>query len=90
MDKLAKVSAHTGIKDIVIGGGVSANSGLRNAIVDYGKSRGWNTFLPELRFTTDNAAMIAVTAYFKYRAGLFSSHQVSPLPRYPIGEVIGG
>ena len=81
LDKLIKASKSTGIKDIAIAGGVSANSGLRNAIMEAGKRRGWRTFLPELKFTTDNAAMIAVAGYYRYMAGELSSLDVSPVAR---------
>lgn len=81
LDKLVKASKATGIKDIAIAGGVSANSGLRNGIVDEGRRRGWRTFLPEFRFTTDNAAMIAVSGYYRYRDGQLSSLDVSPVAR---------
>ena len=65
LNKLVRAARHYDIRDIAIAGGVSANSGLRRAIVEEGVRRGWNTFLPEFKFTTDNAAMIAVTGYFK-------------------------
>jgi N6-L-threonylcarbamoyladenine synthase len=82
LDKLVKASQQTGIKEVVIGGGVSANSGLRSAITLTGQKRGWNTYLPKLKYTTDNAAMIGMTAYFKYKEGLFTDQSVSPLARY--------
>ena len=63
MDKLVKAARQTGIRDIAIGGGVSANSGLRGRLVAEGERRGWRTFLPEFKFTTDNAAMIAVAGW---------------------------
>lgn len=81
MDKLIKAAKLTGIKDIAIGGGVSANSGLRNRIISEGKKRGWRTFLPEFKFTTDNAAMIAIAGYFHYLAGERSSMDVAPVSR---------
>ena len=81
LDKLVKASKVTGIKDIAIAGGVSANSGLRNGITDEGRRRGWRTFLPEFKFTTDNAAMIAVSGYYRYRNGRLSSLDVSPVAR---------
>ena len=62
-------------------GGVSANSGLRNGIVEQGLKRGWRTFLPEFKFTTDNAAMIAMAGYYHYQHGDFSSLDVSPVAR---------
>ena len=81
LDKLIRASKDTGIRDIAIGGGVSANSGLRNGIVETGRRRGWRTFLPEFKFTTDNAAMIAMAGYFHYHKGEFASLDVSPVAR---------
>jgi len=81
MDKLIKAAKQTSIKDITIGGGVSANSGLRNALVEEGKKRGWNTFLPEFAFTTDNAAMIAIAGYFHYLNGERTPLDVAPVSR---------
>ena len=81
LDKLIKASKQTGIKEISIGGGVSANSGLRNRIVEEGKKRGWNTYLPEFKFTTDNAAMIAIAGYFHYLAGERTPLDVAPVSR---------
>ncbi len=81
LKQLVKAAKTTGIKDIAIAGGVSANSGLRNAIVAEGKKRGWRTFIPERKFTTDNAAMIAITGLFRYREGLLSDLDVAPLAR---------
>ncbi len=81
LDKLAKASRLTGIRDIAIAGGVSANSGLRDGIVAEGKKRGWRTFLPEFKFTTDNAAMIALSGLFRYREGRLSTLDVAPVAR---------
>lgn len=81
MIKLVKAAKDLGIKDIAIAGGVSANSGLRERIVSEGEKRGWRTFIPEFRFTTDNAAMIAITGLYLYKAGEFSSIDVSPMAR---------
>ncbi|MGN1210399.1 MAG: tRNA (adenosine(37)-N6)-threonylcarbamoyltransferase complex transferase subunit TsaD [Candidatus Cryptobacteroides sp.] len=81
MDKLIKAAKQTGISQIAIGGGVSANSGLRNRIVEEGKKRGWTTFLPEFRFTTDNAAMIAIAGYFHYLNGERTPLDVAPVSR---------
>lgn len=81
IDKLVRASRDTGIRDIAIAGGVSANSGLRNGIVEEGRKRGWRTFLPEFKFTTDNAAMIAMAGYYHYQRGDFSSLDVSPVAR---------
>ena len=85
MDKLIKASKDTGIKEITIGGGVSANSGLRARIVEEGGRRGWTTHLPEFKFTTDNAAMIAITGYFHYLNGEKTSLDVTPLSRISNG-----
>ena len=81
MDKLVKAAKQTGIKEIAIGGGVSANSGLRKRIVEEGKKRGWNTYLPEFKFTTDNAAMIAIAGYYHYLAGECTPLDVAPVSR---------
>ncbi|MBE6181871.1 MAG: tRNA (adenosine(37)-N6)-threonylcarbamoyltransferase complex transferase subunit TsaD [Rikenellaceae bacterium] len=81
LDKLIRASKDTGIRDIAIAGGVSANSGLRDSIVAEGKKRGWRTFIPEFKFTTDNAAMIAMAGYYRYQQGEFSSLEVSPVAR---------
>jgi len=81
MDKLIKASRQTGIKEIAIGGGVSANSGLRERVVEEGKRRHWNTYLPEFKFTTDNAAMIAIAGYFHYLAGERTPLDVAPVSR---------
>jgi N6-L-threonylcarbamoyladenine synthase len=66
MNKLKKASIKTGIKDVCIAGGVSANSGLRKTFEEWGKKNLWNTFIPAFEYCTDNAAMIAITAYYKY------------------------
>ena len=81
MDKLVKAAAQTGIREITIGGGVSANSGLRSRVEQEGKKRGWNTYLPEFKFTTDNAAMIAIAGYYHYLAGERTSLDVAPVSR---------
>ena len=81
LNKLVRAARHYDIRDIAIAGGVSANSGLRRAIVEEGVRRGWNTFLPEFKFTTDNAAMIAVTGYFQYQRGEFAPMDVVPVAR---------
>ena len=81
MDKLVKASKQTGIKEVTIGGGVSANSGLRARIESEGRRRGWNTYLPEFKFTTDNAAMIAIAGYYHYLAGERTPLNVAPVSR---------
>lgn len=79
--KICKSSEMTGIKDIGIGGGVSANSGLRKALLDVGLQRGYNIFIPDFEYCTDNAAMIGIAGYYKYLAGQFTDQYVSPAPR---------
>ena len=81
MDKLEKAVQKTGIQEIVVGGGVSANAGLRQAL---SKKRGWNVFIPPLRFTTDNAAMIAVAGYFKYQTNNFGELDRQAESRLPL------
>jgi N6-L-threonylcarbamoyladenine synthase len=81
LDKLVKASKLTGIKQIALAGGVSANSGLRNAVEKEADKRKWSLYLPEFRFTTDNAAMIAIAGYYKYLAGQFASHDIAPLAK---------
>ena len=66
LNKLKKASIQTGIKDICIAGGVSANSGLRTSLQKMGIENGWNVFIPKFEYCTDNAAMIAITGHFKY------------------------
>jgi N6-L-threonylcarbamoyladenine synthase len=81
MQKLLMASEQTGIKSIALAGGVSANSGLRNAISEQKELRNWKTFIPPFSFTTDNAAMIAINGYFKYMKGHFVDQDVSPQAR---------
>ena len=88
IEKLNKAADFTGIKDIVLAGGVSANSGLRNAAIEFGKSKALNIFLPELRFTTDNAAMVAITGYYKYMDGQLGRHNSPPMARYKLEDAL--
>lgn len=81
MDKLVKAVKDTGIREVTIGGGVSANSELRQRITSEGEKRGWNTYLPEFKFTTDNAAMIAIAGYYHYLAGECTDLSVAPAAR---------
>ena len=81
LDKLIKASKQTGIREVTIGVGVSANSGLRSRIEAEGHKRGWNTYLPEFKFTTDNAAMIAIAGYYHYLAGERTPLDVAPVSR---------
>ena len=81
LNKLKKASLQTGIKEVCIAGGVSANSGLRNAFAAMGKEEGWNTYIPAFEYCTDNAAMIAITAYYKYLESMFEDLSVVPSAR---------
>jgi N6-L-threonylcarbamoyladenine synthase len=80
--KLVKASLQTGIKEVGIAGGVSANTGLRNALIREGEKRGWNLFIPPFSYTTDNAAMIGIAGYYKYLRGEFTGQDVVPLARF--------
>ena len=82
LQKLARAVKVTGIKNIAIAGGVSANSGLREALYSLGTRKNWNIFIPSVQFATDNAAMIAITGYYKYLNGQFSDHHVTPAARF--------
>ncbi|WP_334166981.1 tRNA (adenosine(37)-N6)-threonylcarbamoyltransferase complex transferase subunit TsaD [Phocaeicola paurosaccharolyticus] len=66
MDKLRKVAKDLNIKEVAVAGGVSANNGLRNAFHEHAKKYGWKVFIPKFSYTTDNAAMIAITGYYKF------------------------
>jgi N6-L-threonylcarbamoyladenine synthase len=83
-DKLEKASLQTGIREIALAGGVSANSGLRERIKWLAQKHGWNVYIPEISLSTDNAAMIAMTGYVKFLAGEFAGLDSSPLARLPI------
>lgn len=85
--KLRKASKELKIKHVAIAGGVSANKGLRVALKDQAEKLGWELYIPDFQYCTDNAAMIAMSAYFKYKAGIFSDQRVSPSPRF---EQFGG
>jgi N6-L-threonylcarbamoyladenine synthase len=81
MDKLILAAEQSGIRDIALAGGVSANSGLRQALKESGEEKGWNIFIPDFEFTTDNAAMIAMAGYFKFLKKDFSSQDITPYTR---------
>jgi N6-L-threonylcarbamoyladenine synthase len=81
LNKLKKAAKETGITDICLAGGVSANSGLRKAFEEMGKINGWRTFIPAFEYCTDNAAMIAITGYYKYQAKEFADLSVSASAR---------
>ncbi|HEY6064384.1 MAG TPA: tRNA (adenosine(37)-N6)-threonylcarbamoyltransferase complex transferase subunit TsaD, partial [Chitinophagaceae bacterium] len=81
LNKLKKASIETGITDICLAGGVSANSGLRRAFEEMGKKYHWNIFIPAFEYCTDNGAMIAITGYYKYLAGQFAELSVTSSAR---------
>lgn len=81
LNKLSKAIDATGISTVAIGGGVSANSGVRQAVADLCERRGLRAFIPERRFTTDNAAMVAIAGYFKYLDSDFSPYNAVPYAR---------
>ena len=81
LQKLKKAAKQTGIKQIAIAGGVAANSGLRQALENQRAELGWEVYIPKFEYCTDNAAMIAMTAHFKYLEKDFSSMDVAPMPR---------
>jgi len=81
MIKLKLASKQTGIKEVAIAGGVSANSGLRSAISNMQTEAGWTVHIPEFQFTTDNAAMIAVAGYYKFLEGDFADQSATPYSR---------
>lgn len=85
INKLKKAALQTGIKNICIAGGVSANSGLRKALKETGDQLGWQTYIPAFEYCTDNAAMIAITAYYKYLENDFADLNISPTPRAEFG-----
>ena len=84
IDKLKLAVKTTGIKHIAIGGGVSANSGIRQALKDSEQKFGWTTYVPKFEFTTDNAAMIAIVGYLKYLEGDFSEQNITASARLKI------
>ncbi|MAN26550.1 MULTISPECIES: tRNA (adenosine(37)-N6)-threonylcarbamoyltransferase complex transferase subunit TsaD [Mesonia] len=84
MDKLKKAVKQTGVKEIAIGGGVSANSGIRTALIDAQERFGWKTYIPKFEYTTDNAAMIAIVGHYKYLNKEFSDASITAQARYSL------
>jgi putative glycoprotease GCP len=84
MDKLRKAVKAFGINQVALSGGVSANSGLRDAFLDHAKRYGWKVYIPKFSFTTDNAAMVAVTGYYKYLDKDFCPMAAVPFSRVVI------
>ncbi|MEA3317046.1 MAG: tRNA (adenosine(37)-N6)-threonylcarbamoyltransferase complex transferase subunit TsaD [Bacteroidota bacterium] len=81
LHKVELASEKTGIKQIGLAGGVSANSGLRQALTDKAKTNNWDVYIPKFKFTTDNAAMIAITGYYKYLNKDFAKQDIAPIAR---------
>ena len=81
MKKVVLAAKQTGIKQVALAGGVSANSALRLALETEGKKRGWRTFIPAFEYCTDNAGMIAIAGHYKYLAGDFAGQDVAPSAR---------
>jgi N6-L-threonylcarbamoyladenine synthase len=86
MNKLKKAAEEHNITEIAIAGGVSANSGLREALMKLKTEIGWNIYIPKFEYCTDNAAMIAITGYFKYLNSNFSTQNITASPRFSINE----
>jgi N6-L-threonylcarbamoyladenine synthase len=82
MKKLEAAVHETGIKTVALAGGVSANSGLRSAVRSL-SNRGWKVYIPDFEYCTDNAAMIALSGFYKFKAGKFASLDIAPVARYP-------
>ena len=83
MKKLKLAASEHKIKTIAISGGVSANKGIRNALQEEVNASGWNVFIPNFEYCTDNAGMISLYGYYKYLAGEFCDLSISPVARYP-------
>lgn len=84
LDKLALAVEQTGVRTVAIGGGVSANSGVRAAVADFCARRGLKAFIPERAFTTDNAAMVAIAGYYKYLDKDFCAYDATPYARVQV------
>ncbi|WP_057938750.1 tRNA (adenosine(37)-N6)-threonylcarbamoyltransferase complex transferase subunit TsaD [Algoriphagus resistens] len=82
--KLKAAVKEYGVKEVAIAGGVSANSGLRESLSRLAEQKGWNLYIPKFEYCTDNAAMIAMAAHYKYLKGEFSSMDVTPLAKMKI------
>lgn len=84
INKLKKAAVYTHINQIAIAGGVSANSGLRNTLIELAAINKWELFIPKFEYCTDNAAMIAIAAHYKFLKSDFVSQAIAPLPRYSL------
>ncbi len=88
ISKLKTAASQTGIKEIAIAGGVSANSGLRDALLTCKKELNWQIHIPKFEYCTDNAAMIAITGYFKFLKQEFATQHTAPIARYKLDKSI--
>ena len=83
LNKMKKAAQQYEVKDVALAGGVSANTGLRSGLKQLGEEMGWNTFIPQFQYCTDNAAMIAIAGYYKYLRSEFVGQDIAPLARMP-------
>ncbi len=83
LNKLSKAADEYGIKDVALAGGVSANTGLRQGLQQLSEKKGWNCFIPQMQYCTDNAGMIAIAGYYKFLKGDFAEQNIAPLARMP-------
>ncbi|MEM9075482.1 MAG: tRNA (adenosine(37)-N6)-threonylcarbamoyltransferase complex transferase subunit TsaD [Bacteroidota bacterium] len=86
MEKLGKAAELTGITHVAIGGGVAANSGIRQRLSDARETRGWTTYIPKFQYCTDNAAMIGIVGYLKFQGNQFTDQSIAAKARYAIGS----
>ncbi len=84
INKLIKAAKQTGVRQIAMAGGVSANSELRSVLKQTGNELGWTTFIPKFEYCTDNAAMVGIAGYYKFKKGAFAPQNVSPLSRWNV------
>jgi N6-L-threonylcarbamoyladenine synthase len=84
MEKLHKADTELNIKHLAISGGVSANKGLRAALINISQTKDYQVFIPPIEYCTDNAAMIAITGYYKYINGIYANQTITPVARYPL------
>lgn len=87
LDKISKASLETGIKEVAIAGGVSANSFLRSSLKSLGEKYNWRVYIPPFKYCTDNAAMIAMAGHFLYKSGGHSDLSITPMARMPIKKM---
>lgn len=84
LNKLEKAAQTTGINNIAIAGGVSANSGLRTSLENMGIKNAWNIFIPKFEYCTDNAAMVSIAGYYKFLNKDFITQDITPLTRWAL------